>query len=178
MMNKKAVSPVITTILLILVAMAAVGIIAGFVIPFIRENLRGDCFQAIEQIEIDAGSKYTCYRTIAGEDGTLGTADDYFLLTVSVKRGAKPLGIESFKITVFGGGSSNSFDIREPSTPESVAGKVAMLGGGQILEVPKVGEMRTYQFNITLPEITSAELYPVVGGRQCNEADRKLLYEC
>jgi len=174
MVNKKAVSPVITTILLILVAMAAVAVVAAFIVPYVRESLRDECFSAIDQIEIDTSSKYTCYDTWTDEV----SGNEYRLVTISVKRGAKPLGIESFKITVFGGGSSNSFDIKEGTTPESVAGTVAMLGGIPVLEVPKVSEMRTYQLNTTLSEAASAEIYPIVGGRQCDQADRKLLYEC
>jgi flagellin-like protein len=169
MVNKKAISPVITTILLILVAIAAVGVVAGFIIPFVRENLRSECFDAVDQIEIDTASKYTCYYM---EDG-------HAILNVSVKRGAKPLGIERFMITVFGEGESDTFDVKEGLLLPEELGRVRMLDGSEIIEIPKVREMKTYSLNTTLSEITSTEIAPVVSGNvQCDAADRKNIYPC
>jgi len=180
MVNKKAISPVITTILLILVAIAAVAVVAGFIIPFVQENLRGECFEAIDQIEIDSTSKYTCYyfEDFDGEDY------DHFWLNMSVKRGAKPLGIEEFRVTVYGEGRNENFKIWENQggepMPSEYAGKVKMLNGSVFMDVPKVGEMKTYSLNTTFKsEITSVEIAPVVkGSTPCDAVDRKNVYPC
>ncbi len=168
MKNKKAVSPVITTILLILVAIVAVGILSAFVKPWITENLRGDCFRTIDQIEIDTESKYTCWQDIDGD----------LILNLSVKRGSEPLGIERFIITVYGEGTSETFDIGNGANDPNIA--MINQPYNTPLEIPARREMRTYSLNTSFTtEITSAEIAPVVEGDTfCNAVDKKNIGKC
>ena len=58
MMNKKAVSAVVATVLIILITIAAVTIIWSAIIPLIQNNIAGsgDCLAVSGQISINAGS--------------------------------------------------------------------------------------------------------------------------
>lgn len=61
-MNKKAVSEVVSTVLIIMITVAAVGIIMAWVIPMIRTNVdKGSaCFDAQSDIALVTDSGYTC----------------------------------------------------------------------------------------------------------------------
>ena len=65
MKTKKGLSPVITTILLILLSVTAVIIIAGVIIPFVKDSLCGEkeCFEASDQLTIDTENGYACNTT-------------------------------------------------------------------------------------------------------------------
>ncbi len=187
MVNKKAISPVITTILLVMISLAAVAIVASFVIPYVQSILtKGDCAKALGQIDIDTSSKYTCYQVFAGNDAGFGTADDYTRVNVSVKRGAEALGIEQFVINVYGEGRSEKFDIKV-ATPLSANERILMYGSNtppQTIEIPERREMVTYSLNTAndnnnLTEVTSMEIAPVVKGNIfCDAADRKTIEAC
>jgi flagellin-like protein len=63
MSNKKAQSEVITTVLLILIAIIAVMIISGFVINFISDRFKSaDCLEVQNQITIKSNLQYTCHN--------------------------------------------------------------------------------------------------------------------
>ena len=175
MKNKKAVSPVITTILLILIAIAAVGILAAFIIPFINPDDESDCFRAINQVEIDTTSKYTCWYS----ETDPATSDTYLVLNISIKRASEPLGIERFVIAVYGEGTSQTFDIGNNGNNESIA--MINQPYNTPLEIPRTREMRTYRIKTSAftSEITSAEISPVVEGNNfCNAVDRKNIEIC
>ncbi len=177
MVNKKAISPVITTILLVMISLAAVAIVASFVGPNIETWLKqGDCVKAVGQIDIDTSSKYTCYEMFAWP-----THPNYASVNLSVKRGAEALGIEQFVITIYGEGRSEKFDIKPVTAPTDT--KILMYGDNspiaQNIEIPERREMVTYSLNTTLAEITSVEIAPIIKGNIfCDAADRKVIEAC
>ncbi|MEM4152794.1 MAG: hypothetical protein QXK80_01605 [Candidatus Pacearchaeota archaeon] len=61
MKNKKAIEPVVATVLLIVITIAAVALIIAFVVPFIQQQLgaSGVCYKA-QGIQID--SEATCHN--------------------------------------------------------------------------------------------------------------------
>jgi len=162
--ERKALSPVITTVLLILVSVTAIVIISGVIIPFVRDSLSGskECFETADQLEIDTAS-VTCYYEDAGE----------MIAKITIKRGVKETEIERFKISVFGGGSSDSFDIKTGETG------VKMLDDSTEIEIPDPGEEKTYSLTTDLTTIESAEVYPVMkSGRLCDSTNRAYIGAC
>jgi hypothetical protein len=152
--TKKGVSPVIATILLVVVSIAAIAIIAGIIIPFVRDSLDDSkkCFEIRDYVTIDSGSAYTCYQNDSG---------DYFI-NISVKRGVKETNIEGFMIAISGGGSSETFEIKNGTSDQ----RIKMLDGTSNLVIPTRGGTRTYSLNTStnLPEIGYAEISPILGG--------------
>lgn len=61
--SKCSQSQVISTILLILLAITAAGIIATFSINFVRNQLKGtSCIEIVDQIRIENNPRFTCYK--------------------------------------------------------------------------------------------------------------------
>ncbi|OGJ20916.1 hypothetical protein A3K73_07430 [Candidatus Pacearchaeota archaeon RBG_13_36_9] len=177
MINKKAISPVITTVLLIMISIAAVAIVASVVFPLFNPD-EGECFKAVGQIDIDTSSKYTCYYII---DPTAAAGDEYAVVNVSIKRGAEPLGIEQFIIMVYGEGRNERFEIKKEIRTDT---KILMYGAATLAEaqdikIPERREMMTYSLTTTLGEVTSMEISPVIKGNIfCNAADRQVIEMC
>lgn len=165
MKRKKGVSPVIATILLILLSITVVIVISAFIIPFVRDTLREgkECFEVIGQLEIDMALGETCYHDMI----------TYTIVNITIERGPKEATIERFKIKISGEGKSELFDIKQGETG------VRMLDGSAIIETPKSGEARTYSLNTTLQEVLYAEVYPVMeSGKMCDPTDKKDIEEC
>jgi|GEM_PF-2378482 len=110
---------------------------------------RGECFSAIDQIEIDTSSEYTCYYL---EDG-------HAIVNLSVKRGAERLDLEGFVILIYGEGRNDRFEISNvPERRETITYSLT---------------------TTNLTEITSVEISPIVEGNiYCDAADRKPLHPC
>jgi len=85
MFNKKGISAIVATVLIILITVAAVTIIWAAIIPMVSNQLdEGNaCLTATSQLSIGAAG-YTCY------DGTN--------LRVQIKQGAKDSGLEDVQI--------------------------------------------------------------------------------
>ena len=149
--NKKGVSEVIGTVLIILIVIAAIAIITPIIINFVRQGLtKGtSCFAMVGKISVDSQG-YACsnetatYVTVA-----LGDAD-----------------ISEIKVAIYKAGSSEPFILKKGN-----ATNVKMLNNSTNLELPPKGGSRTYVF--TCNECKNAErasIIPRVKGEDCNEA--------
>ncbi len=155
--RKRAVSPVIATILLVLLSITAVSIIASFVLDFINDSLEeADCFGLERAVEIDSAKGYHCLHT------------DEEKIIITIKRIIESEEIGGMIIAINGETSSESFEIKQGSADDSVS----MYGGGDI-ELPYKGERRTY--NITIDDLDgplSAIVAPIAtNGERCNAVE-------
>ena len=123
-MNKKGISAVVATVLIILITVAAVTIIWAAVIPMIKDQTTGGtvCLDAVSQLSISTDGGYTCY------DDTNDEVD------VQVGMGASDLTLAGVQIIVSKGGDTASFDSTDAS-PVTVAGSVPSANGESILTV-------------------------------------------
>lgn len=128
--NKRAISPIIATTLIIMMTIAGVAIIWGVVMPIIKRGateIASACIGMDLTIETRGG--VTCYNA------TSGTID------VSISRGAASEGmaLEKIQVIVFGKGESESVII------DSLE-----------YTLPGINEQKTYSLNTTLtPEKVS-----------------------
>lgn len=69
MKNKKGVSEIVSTVLIVMIAVAAVGILGALVVPMIKDSLTGGqaCFKALTDVSIN--QERTCYVKNATGDG-------------------------------------------------------------------------------------------------------------
>ena len=146
----KGQSQIVSTVLLILIAIAAAGLIIGFVIPFVKNKLSGgDCLEVISKVEIKQG--YTCYS-------------DSNLMSIQISIGAVRDLIKGFVVEL-GGASSKSVNILEDDHEE------VRMYGGEGFEIPNSTESRTYNISVTV-EPEYIKVYPVLKeGNTCSEAD-------
>ena len=84
--DKRGISGIVTTVLLILIAITAVALIAAFLIPFINKSLEGGgCVDVLKGFEV--------------LEATHPSADNYNII---VKRGFDDAIIEGFYVTLIG----------------------------------------------------------------------------
>ena len=154
----KAQSQIISTVLLILITIAAAGLIINFVVPFVKEKLSGgDCLDIISKVKISPG--YTCYN----ETDPLRNVIQVQIHIDDIRNS-----ISGF-IVELGGPSSQSIKILEDDNSG-----VTMYGGGNF-ELPNNTEERTYEISVSKkPEFI--KVYPVLknNNKNCGESDSVL----
>ena len=151
--ERKALSPVITTVLLILVSVTAIVIISGVIIPFVRDSLSGskECFEVIDQITINSEYGYACYY-----DRDAG----YKTVNITISR--KDIEISGLKIKIGAETDSVTFDI--PS--------------GNYVLVNKNSD-KTYSLETDFLEVRYAEIYAVTkNNKLCDKSDSLELEAC
>lgn len=163
-LEKKGLSPVIATIAIILLTVGAVGFIAGYVIPFVRDNLYGstECLDYQDYFTADESLGYTCYAEVNG----------YYLHSISLHAGsADSTLVKGIKLQFIAEGESVPVDISAGGVAANTAGSVRMLNASKPLEIPENGEIRTYVYNNSI-KFTRIDVYPVLqSGKLCDKTD-------
>lgn len=175
--QKKGVSTVIATVMIIAITIVSVVLLAGFIVPFVRDNLqRGtECvpyqtyFQFEEKFEFNKSTyKYNCYDSSKGLHGASVRA-------VQDVNGPLSENLEGFNlIFIENDGTTESIRVRDGENADSTFGGIRMLDKTEaFLEVAKIGQVRTYVYNVsTNKQFKSIEIYPVLkSGRVCEKTD-------
>lgn len=167
MFSKRGVSPIIATVLLVILTLVAVGILAAFVIPFVNDSFKNskECFDVLDKVKFDGDSLYNCYSyNVSGQrEGRTG-----FSVRMDT---AEAL---AFKVTFTSAGRGNTYTIENAT----VSSEIRMLNNefGLPLEVPLKGGVRTYVINGTYQRV---ELAPVLkSGDVCDTRASVVVGEC
>jgi len=96
-LNKKAVSAVVATVLIIMITVASVGIVWAVIIPMVRDNLGSSIVCNDADVSIGTSQGYTCY------DSTQK------VVSVQVVKGANDVSVSSVRIFASSSGSSFSY---------------------------------------------------------------------
>ncbi len=156
--SKHSQSQIVSSVLLILLVVAAIVLIFAFVIPFIKDRLNsGDCLDVTGKVEISTG--YTCYN-----DETSGNE----VMQVQINVGNVKDLIEGFSIEL-GGASTNNYEIKNNIKVTDV---IMCGGSNDILELPPNDNTeRTYVISSSeKPNIV--RVYPILkGGKVCGVSD-------
>ena len=99
MLNKKGISAIVATVLIILITVAAVTIVWAAVIPMIRTNLEMGTACLDADVIIDSGSGYTCYDA------------ERRILAVQIKKGPNDVDIAEVDLLLASGGTSNQVSV-------------------------------------------------------------------
>ncbi len=132
MNNKKGISAIVATVLIILITVAAVTIIWAAIIPMISNQLESGtiCLDAVSQIQlVDAG--YTCW------DGS----GDY--VSFQVKHGAKDFVLNDIQVLISAGGSTTPFSLVNDTTTIKPTGNAAALFNA----LPGSNEEKVFRIN-------------------------------
>ena len=170
MIKKRGVSAVVATVLIILVTIASVGIVARFVVPFVKNNLQegSECVPYRGYLAIDPSFDLTCYNV----------SSTSFKYGITVKASGKASLAENMKgiqivLSSRSNGESNSLKVLEGSASSSDVNGVKMLDSESAIEIPKAGETRTYVVNGGNKAYSILEIYPVLeNGRVCERSDK------
>ena len=161
-------SPVIATVLLLILTIVAVSILAVFIIPFVKDSLGGSkgCFDVLGDIRFDSESRYACsYGNATGN-----------MTGFSVRVDSEE--IIGFSLTLFKQGSANSYRIENGTTAPNVVGSIRMLDENfnEPITVPTSGGLRTY---VAKGIFERAEINPILrSGKQCNAQEAITFETC
>lgn len=166
--SKKAQAEIITTVLLILIGIAAVVLVAGFVINMVRSNLQEtDCFKTTGELTISLDSTY------------FDSANNY--LYVGVQRGSKDFNLTGIVFTFGTSTSSKSVTIKEGDAGNIANGSAlvdnsfAPITG--VISLPKQTEKSTFVINTNksgISSVTTVSIVPVLKDNvRCDKADEK-----
>jgi len=169
LIDRRGVSPVIATVLLIMITVLAVAILTGFILPFVRDGLSKstECSDVDESFKFDESFGYNC-RKLYSE----GSENVSFSVSRSNDDSKK---INGFSVAFYGNGISKSFQVLNGvPNPE-----IQMIGQNG-LEIPTSGETRSYIFNTTQLGYKKAELKVVLkSGRVCEKVSDSIeITEC
>ena len=144
MNNKKGISAIVATVLIILITVAAVTIIWAAIIPMISNQLgKGTvCLDAVSQLSlVDNG--YTCKN---GNN-----------ISIQVKQGAKNINLADIQVLVLAGGSTTSYSLINSTTTLSPTNMDAT-------KLPKPNEEKVYTIDTSgiSGSIDKVEIAPVV----------------
>ena len=165
--NKGGIAPVIATILLVLLTLGAISILAGFVIPFVRDNLQKgtECVPYRGYFSFEDSLGYTCFDS-AGKNGFTVKAG-----TATKEVSDKVIG---FDVVFIAGGEGKKASAREDNS----ASELKMLNSSESIKIPQSGEIRTYVYNVG-KKYDSVEIYPVLASEAvCEKSDSIKLVLC
>lgn len=169
MSDKKGISGVVETILLILIVVIAIGILVAFLIPFVRKNLdeAGSCIDTINQIKLNPA--YTCYYSSGGNTG--------MLVNIEVEK----LKIDEIVILLSGGGESKNIKIKNGTLGSNDLNMYRDTPPWDDLVVPRENEGKTYwipfsftgqpNFKYYMSKVEQVKIAPIIKGKQCDIVD-------
>ncbi|MFH1501306.1 MAG: type IV pilin N-terminal domain-containing protein [archaeon] len=138
-MIKKGVSPVIASVLMVLVTIVAVALISAFLIPLVKDNLTGggNCFKVIGKLDINTDTGYTCYN-ITGDT-----------VLVMVERGylEEDIDIVGLNFYITAGAERQSYEVTNGDSDPGIR-MYNESGYNSSLYLPKEGGALTYVFDM------------------------------
>ncbi|MBM3247765.1 hypothetical protein FJZ17_04485 [Candidatus Pacearchaeota archaeon] len=173
--RKRAQSEIITTILIILVGIAAVAILSAFILNMVRTNLKGtECFKTLGELEINLENGWTFYHNPSSGDK---------LVYVNVERGTKDLDLVGFNIAYGDGSEFKSVTLKNNEATTDVKFVKGFSGTSLLLEntivLPAPGESKTYRITSSIANpVTKVIIAPIIGGGSvegsvCKQVDEK-----
>lgn len=171
--ERKAVSALVATVLLILITVAAVGIIWGAIMPMMNRAMEMGqaCLNA--RLSINTESGYTCYNsTVPGGSE----------VQVMIARGSEEFDLAGMHLIVSGGGESRTFAVRADAGNDDVR----MFDDAVYTnteDLPNVNEERTYVVDTsTFTAVDEIKVAPIaqVGNTEkvCDISSRTMLVAC
>jgi len=169
MRGKRGLSSVVATVLLVLLTITAVGIVAGVVIPLVRNltEASNECYYARSHVTF-AETDFAC--SVSGTPSRTG---------FSIQRGDAD--VVGFAISLYADGTSDPFIIRAGSlVPElrmlEDVSDFGTTGNPLPLKFPKPGGALTYVAN---KQYTRADVHAIVASdKSCDVSDTVLLMPC
>ncbi len=169
-MKKRGLSPIIATVLILLLTVAAISLIASYLIPFIKKTLTlgTECINYREYFKFEDSFGYNCFNSTNNLHG------------VSIKTNVQGLAEKDTEglglALIFTDDlTSKKVEIKDNGSIE----QIKILGPIAPLEVVKPGEILTYVYNGTPNLYTKVEAYAILkSGRICDKSDEINLVPC
>jgi len=153
-MNKKGLSGVVATVILIALVMASVAIVWGVVTNLVSTQLEeaGSCFDVFGKISLN--NRYTCYDTTTN--------------TTVIGLSISDIDVGSIVVLISGAGSTKSYEITNDA--QTIEGLVNY-GGGTDIKLPGKNGGSSYNSSDFNSKPDSIQIAPIIAGKQCEVAD-------
>lgn len=179
MNNKRGLSTIVATILVIAITVVAVVLIAKVIIPFVQENLDKstrclsyqDYFQFKESFEYNGKEyRYNCHNQ---------STENLYAVSIQTSNLNDSSNIKGFKL-IFSQEDSDSISVLDNQATSNNEGGIRMLDSSLgSLSVPKEGEFFTYVFNAGSAIYDEVEIMPLLAsGKICPASDKISLESC
>jgi len=157
--NKKGLSTIVVTLLLILLSLVAIGIVWTFVNNLIKNQISSNeaCYGNFDKVEIN--KKYTCYEVMSGATTTYNIR---FSLSVG------DVDVEKIIVGIYTDNEIKSYEISNFS--QTLAGLKPVPSGTQV-ELPDKNSGLSYNGTGFTSKINSIQITPVISGTQCEVSD-------
>lgn len=167
MICKRGLSEVVTTVLIIALAVAAIIMISGFLIPFVRENLdKGkECYDSLGKLSVVAelGGVVSCYDSANGELNLIikrEASDETILNGIAVSLSNQG---EARRVNIVDGEAVNGIRMYNPEATT--------------ISLPQAGTEKTYI--IATSEVDGVVIAPILdNGRLCEETASFRIVKC
>lgn len=177
--NKRAVSEVVASVLIILITVGAAAILATLIKPFVTENLNksSECLSYQTYVEFEEevnGNNYNCWQD-AG-------AGDYFV-GATIKTGAglsdeQMDELKGFTLVFMSDTSSENVELYEGRAYKNKILGDVWLYKEQVFRLLEPRETLTYVYN-SKDKPSKIEVYPLLkSGRVCEKADEITVLKC
>lgn len=165
MNNKKGVSTVVASVVIVMLTILVVIFISQFIIPYVKGNLQksGECLDYQKYFSFDNSLGYNCKKTGTG-----------YVLSVKAS-GQKELesNVGGLKLAFYGSGKSFGLEVKDGKAGNNT---FFMKASGNF-KVPKTGETQSYVYNVS--EIyDKVEVYTLLkSGRTCEAKNDEITLE-
>jgi FlaG/FlaF family flagellin (archaellin) len=167
--QKKGISAIVATILLVMLSVVAVTVIAAFVVPFVRENLYEgtECVDYSDYFSFSEEFDYNCYVF----------EDPFYRYVISVSAESNSEDIEAevkgFTLAFLTPiGDSQAIEVYENAPDGTGDGMIRRIDMSEPLEAPESGGTRTYVYNSDGVTFEFVKIYPNLNsGKSCAESD-------
>lgn len=160
MSQRKGLSTVVATVIMIALVMAAVSIVWGVVTNLVEEELEGvdSCISVFDKVEING--RYTCY------DPT-DPGDLKFQFSLNIR----DIDVEEVLFAISDLGSTKTFKISNNQQAIPGISNFPYISGSQLIILPNKNGGSTYIYNLSAVGFGSKpdlfEIAPVIEGKQC-----------
>ena len=174
MMNKKGLSTIVATSMVILITVVLVGMLILYLIPFVKNNLSkgSECLDYDDYFTFEDSLGFNCY-SLQDEKSI------YYSVRAKNDAGAGNK-IAGYDLELFGAGISQTIEVREGSE----INVLSMYGGDRALSIPGAGSTLTYKHHQDVSTghktYSYLNIYPALkSGRVCGKrSDRLNLITC
>lgn len=156
--NKKGISEIIITVIMIGLVLAAAAIVWGVVNSIISGKIKNteSCFGNFGKININ--SQYVCY------DDTAKT----FQFSLEV---ADVSDIDKILVSISGTGATKTFTLNTTGKVDNLANFGSTGFGTDTITIPSKNEGKSYITNFFVSKPDSIKIAPVIKGQQCDPSD-------
>lgn len=146
-MNKRGISDLVATVLMILIAIVAAGLLGYFLMNWFKANTEKITLCGDSSLSIKTDEGFTCF-----------TDSD---VQIQVSRGSGNVQLAGIQLQISGSGASKTIEVRAGKTKTGVR----MYGNQTALEIPGENEAVTYVVSrsfLKMAEISNVAATPIV----------------